>query len=106
MPQFIACPQPAAEVYDTTWLMDIGPFFDRFGPAKMAVLTSADAGVIAIVKDCQSRKWINIKLPEVASSLAYIGSKVPAVDASLQAYITNTPVPPADSYALRKLYFS
>ena len=27
------------------WLIDIGPFFDRFGAAKMAVLTSSDAGV-------------------------------------------------------------
>ena len=88
------------------WLIDIGPFFDRFGAAKMAVLTSADAGVQAIIKDTQIRKWLDLKLPEVAQSVAYVGTKVPAVTAELQDAILNTPVAEADNLALRKLYFS
>jgi hypothetical protein len=44
------------------WLIDIGPFFDRFGTAKMAVLTSSDLGVQAILKDTQVRKWLDLKL--------------------------------------------
>ena len=88
------------------WLIDIGPFFDRFGAAKMAVLTSADAGVQAILKDTQIRKWLDLKLPEVAQSVAYVGTKVPAVTAELQDAILNTPVAEAESLALRKLYFS
>lgn len=88
------------------WLIDIGPFFDRFGAAKMAVLTSADAGVKAILQDIQVRKWIDLKRADVASSLAYVGTKVPAVDAALQTAILNTPVSVADNLAIRKLYFS
>ena len=54
------------------WLIDIGAFFDRFGAAKMAVLTSADPGVQAIIKDTQIRKWIALNLPEVTQSISYI----------------------------------
>ena len=94
-------PAPAGE-----WLIDIGPFFDRFGAAKMAVLTSADPGVQAIIKDTQIRKWLDLKLPEVAQSVAYVGTKVPAVTAELQDAILNTPAAEAENLALRKLYFS
>ena len=88
------------------WLIDIGAFFDRFGTAKMAVLTSADAGVQAILKDTQIRKWLDLKLPEVAQSVAYVGTKVPAVTAELQDTVLNTPVAQAENLVLRKLYFS
>ena len=98
-----AQPQPAPA---WEWLIDIGPFFDRFGAAKMAVLTSADPGVQAILKDTQIRKWLDLKLPEVAQSVTYIGSKAPTVTAELQNAILNTPVSQAENLALRKLYFS
>ena len=88
------------------WLIDIGPFFDRFGTAKMAVLTSSDVGVQAILKDTQVRKWLDLKLPEIASAVAYIGTKVPALTAELQQSILNTPVAETENLALRKLYFS
>ena len=88
------------------WLIDIGPFFDRFGSAKMAVLTSSDVGVQAILKDTQVRKWLDLKLPEIASAVAYIGTKVPALTANLQQSILNTPVEEKENLALRKLYFS
>ena len=95
-------PQPAPA---WEWLIDIGPFFDRFGAAKMAVLTSTDAGVQAILKDTQVRKWLDLKLPEIASAVAYIGIKVPALTAELQQSILNTPVAETENLALRKLYF-
>ena len=97
-------PEPPTPAWE--WLIDIGPFFDRFGPAKMAVLTSAAPGVQAILKDTQIRKWLDLKLPEVAQSVAYVGTKVPAVTAELQDAILNTPVAEAENLALRKLYFS
>lgn len=59
-------------VKPTEWLIDIGPFFDRFGAAKMAVLTSADAGVKAILADTQVRKWIDLQRADVAQSLSLI----------------------------------
>lgn len=96
-------PQPAPA---WEWLIDIGPFFDRFGTAKMAVLTSSDIGVQAIVKDTQVRKWLDLKLPEIVSAVAYVGTKVPAVTQELQESILNTPVAETENLALRKLYFS
>ena len=97
---------PPAPVADPCqYLIDIGPFYDRFGAVKMAVLTSADAGVKAIMSDVSVRKWIDLKRTDVASSLAYIGGKVPAVDAALQAAILTTPVAVEENRALRKLYF-
>lgn len=99
-------PEPPVVVDPCEWLIDIGPFFDRFGAAKLAVLTSTDATVKAILQDIQVRKWIDLKRADVASSLAYVGTKVPAVDATLQAAILTTPVAAADNLALRKLYFS
>ena len=72
----------------------------------MAVLTSADPGVQAILEDTQIRKWLDLKLPDVAQSVAYVGSKVPAVTAELQDAILNTPVALDENLALRKLYFS
>jgi len=97
---------PTPPVDPTEWLIDIGPFYDRFGAAKMAVLTSADAGVKAIMSDVSIRKWIDLKRADVASSLAYIGTKVPAVDATMQSAILNTAVAPEENLALRKLYFA
>ena len=99
-------PETPVVVDPCEWLIDIGPFFDRFGAAKLAVLTSTDATVKAILQDIQVRKWIDLKRADVASSLAYVGTKVPAVDATLQTAILTTPVAAADNLALRKLYFS
>lgn len=95
-----------APVNPTAWLIDIGPFFDRFGAAKMAVLTSTDAGVKAILADTQVRKWIDLQRADVAQSLAYIASVVAAVTPALQTAILTTPVTPDENQALRKLYFS
>ena len=93
-------PPPAWE-----WLIDIGPFFDRFGSAKMAVLTSTDPGVRAILQDLQVRKWIDLQRADVAQGLAYVGTVVAAVTPALQATIMTTPVAAQENLALRRLYF-
>lgn len=105
-PVFIDAPAQPQPAPAWEWYIDIGPFFDRFGAAKMAVLTSSDVGVQAILKDTQVRKWLDLKLPDIASAVAYIGTKVPALTANLQQSILNTPVEEKDNLALRKLYFS
>lgn len=87
-------------------LIDIGPFFDRFGAAKMPVMINQDAAVQAIIRDAQSRKWINLTLPEVAASLAYIASKEPALTQEIRDAVLSLPVRPDENMALRKLYFS
>ena len=97
-------PAPAAPEWE--WYIDIGPFFDRFGAAKMPVLTSADVGVQAIIKDTQVRKWIDLNLPEIEQSVQYIASKIPELTAELQDQIINTKPAEHENLALRKLYFS
>lgn len=87
------------------WYIDIGPFYDRFGAAKMAVLTSTDAGLKAILSDLNIRKWVDLKRVDVAQALAYVGSVVPAVTPAMQASILTTPVSDIENLALRKLYF-
>lgn len=98
-------PAPPAPPPEWAWFIDIGPFYDRFGAAKMAVLTSTDAGLKAILADLNIRKWVDLQRPDVAQALAYVGSVVPAVDAAMQASILTTPVAAIENLALRKLYF-
>ena len=97
-------PAPAAPEWE--WYIDIGPFFDRFGSAKLAVLTSTNPGVQAILKDTQVRKWLDLKLPEIAQSVDYLAKRVPAVTPELKEAILTTQVAEHENLALRKLYFS
>lgn len=96
---------PIAPADPCQWLIDIGPFYDRFGAAKMPVLLCADPTVKAIVADLNVRKWVELSRPDVAQALAYIGSKVPEVTSALRAAIVGATVTPAENVALRKLYF-
>lgn len=96
---------PAPPADPCEWLIDLGPFYDRFGGAKMAVLTSADAGVKAIMSDVAIRKWIDLQRADVASALTYIGGVVPALTGALRTAILTTPVTADENRALRKLYF-
>lgn len=97
-------PAPAGNVWDA--YIDIGPFFDRFGAQKIPVLSSTDATVQAILRDVQVRKWLDLNRPDVAQSLAFIGTKVAGLTPALQSAIITTPVTPEENMALRKTYFS
>ena len=100
-------PVPFVPSNATEWLIDIGPFFDRFGAAKMAVLTSADAGVKAILSDLQVRKWIDLKRADVGQGIDLLISKsISGVDAALKAEILTAPVMHEENLALRQTYFS
>jgi hypothetical protein len=95
------------QAVSTDWLIDVGPFLDRFESAKFAVLTSSNAGVKAVISDCQMRKWIDLKNPAVAQGIdVVISAGVEGVDAALKDRILNTPVADMHNFALRKLYFS
>lgn len=92
---------------DTSWFIDIGPFFDRFGASKLAVLSSADPTVRALVSDVQSRKWIDLKRNDLPQAIDLIkAANVAGVNDTLKNSILNTPVTPAEQLALKKLYFS
>lgn len=101
--EWIAPPNPTDP---TQWLIDVGPFFDRFGAAKMAILTSSNATVKAIVSDLQVRKWVDLKRADVAAGIdALIALGVPGVNAALKTSVLTTPVTADENLALRKLYF-
>ena len=92
------------EPYST--LIDIGPFFDRFGPAKMAILTSTDLVVQAILTDVSVRKWVDLSLPEIVKAMTVLGMKIPSVTQDVKTGVLRLPVMPEENFALRKLYFS
>jgi hypothetical protein len=99
-------PAPEPVPPATQWLIDIGPFFDRFGAAKMALLTSGNATVQALVKDLQVRKWIDLQRADVAAGIdALIALGVAGIDAELKTAVLTTPVADAENFALRKVYF-
>jgi hypothetical protein len=87
------------------WLLDTGPFYDRFLGAKSLVLGSTDPGILIILKDISPRKWVDLTLPQVGNAVAYIGSVIPQVSASLRFAIMNTVPTFEEQRALRTLYF-
>lgn len=97
---------PAPNVQPTwEWYIDKGPFFDRFGAAKMAVLTSTDPVIKALLADINNRHWIDLQRADVHQAVAYIGTVVTSVNAALQSAILTTPVSEQENLALRKLFF-
>lgn len=104
---FVTPEPPPAATSPTDWLIDVGPFFDRFSSAKLPLLMSANATVQALVKDLQVRKWIDLQRADVASGIdALIALGVPGVDADLKAAVLTTPVTAEENFALRRVYFS
>ncbi len=95
-------PDPLASV---DYLIDIGPFFDRFEPYKMAILTSADAIVQGVVKDCMARKWVDLRLAAVGAGIDALISKG-VCNAPTKVAVLHTPVLPDENMALRIVYFS
>lgn len=98
-----------------TWLIDTGPFTDRFGTSKFAIDTSTDAFVQFFSRDVTRRKWIDLQDRRVLAALYYLaGRNVPGIGSLVPALITveqavliyDTPVLPEENMALRKLYFS
>ena len=100
-------PEPEPVPDPAVWLIDVGPFFDRFGAAKMALLMSANSTVQALVKDLQVRKWIDLQRADVGAGIdALIALGVPGMTAELKTAILTTPVTAEENFALRKVYFS
>lgn len=59
------------------WWLNVGPFFDRFGAYKVAILASSDLYVQAIIKDASVRKYIDIvgRRSELLQAIGLIQSK-------------------------------
>lgn len=117
LPYVEPTPSPEPEIMETewAWLIDLGPFSDRLGPAAVAIDLSTAPGLVAIRSDFARRKWIDLKDPRVIAAVHYLaGQPHPALGTLAQALITdevasavlNTLPAPAENLALRKLYFS
>lgn len=102
---FITPPPPPPPVDPAEWLIDIGPFFDRFQNKKLSILMSSDATVKAIVTDVQVRKWIDLERNDVAQAMDVLVVKG-LIDVTEKTNILTTPVQPHEQLALRKTYFS
>lgn len=91
---------------EADWLIDVGPFFDRFGASKMAVLASTNATVKALVADISVRKWIDLKNAQVAAGIdALIALGLPGLDSNAKQQILSVKPTAEENRALRKLYF-
>jgi len=95
---------PSAPADPTASLIDVGPFFDRFGLAKLAVLACEHRTVEAIVRDTTVRKWIDLARPDVVQALDALVAYVPEVTAEIRANVLRVPVAPAENLALRTAY--
>lgn len=61
IPQQPAEPPAPPPVNPAEWHIGVGPFWDRFGQYKIAILASADPVVQAIIKDSSVRKYLDLK---------------------------------------------
>lgn len=86
------------------WHLDVGAFFDRFADAKIAVLASDSAIAQAVIRDCQVRKWIDVKAESTEQGIAELVS-LGLVSESLAASILGTPAAPSENSALRRIYY-
>lgn len=71
-----------ATINPDEWRIYVGPFFDRFGVWKLAILSSADSMVQAVIKDCSVRKYIHLhdRRAELLQVIGMLKSKGFAVD--------------------------
>lgn len=74
---------PVAEDPAAEWRINVGPFFDRFGQQKIAILASTDPVVQAIIKDATVRHYIDLK--KRRAELAYAISVLQAKGFSVSA---------------------
>ncbi len=87
---------PPEPVYDErVWWIDIGPFFDRFGQHKYAILADTSPVVQALIKDSSVRKYIDLKRVDLPAGLAMLVNAGHAID--VQAILT-TPTAEAERH--------
>ena len=113
----IVLPLPPAAPSVYQWYLDIGDFFDRFGEAQMPALLSTDPTVQALIKNIQSRKWVDLQRADVAAALDYmagvtvrglgtISTPIAGMTAALVTSILTTQPAAHEQFALVKMYFT
>lgn len=66
------------------WRIWVGSFFDRFGSEKLAILSSTDPAVQAVIKDASVRRYIDLleRRDELAQVIGLLNSKGFSIDPS------------------------
>ena len=75
------------------WRIDVGSFFDRFGDAKLAILSSENTIVKAMITDASVRKYIALieRKDELAQMLGLLQSLVPGISLDVAAILETEP---------------
>lgn len=76
--------EPAPKADPTRWRIYVGSFFDRFGTAKLAILSDPDPVVQAVIKDASVRNYIDLlgRRDELLQVIGLLNLKGHAVDAT------------------------
>lgn len=71
--------------------IDLGPFNDRFGVKKLAVLMSADPIIKAFNSDKSDRHWVDLERADVRAAVGYMAG-IPLTIAPGQTVTITTPI--------------
>ena len=85
-------PEPTP-VDPALWRIDVGSFFDRFGEAKLAILSSENAVVKAMIMDASVRKYIALieRKDELTQMLGLLQTLVPGISLDVAATLETEP---------------
>ena len=74
--------EPVQPLDPAQWRIWVGSFFDRFGAAKIGILSDTDPVVQAIVKDASVRRYIDLieRRDELTQAIGLLQAKGHAVD--------------------------
>ena len=85
-------PEPTP-VDPALWRIDVGSFFDRFGEAKLAILSSDNTVVKAMIMDASVRKYIALveRKDELTQMLGLLQTLVPGISLDVAAILETEP---------------
>ena len=86
-------PEQPLVVDPARWRIDVGSFFDRFGDAKLAILSSENAVVKAMIMDASVRKYIALveRKDELTQMLGLLQTLVPGISLDVAAILETEP---------------
>lgn len=84
---------PVQTLDPALWRIDVGSFLDRFGEAKLAILSSENAVVKAMIMDASVRKYISLieRKDELTQMLGLLQTLVAGISLDITAILETTP---------------
>ena len=84
---------PVQAIDPAHWRIDVGSFFDRFCEAKLAILSSDNAVVKAMIMDASVRKYIALveRKDELTQMLGLLQTLVPGISLDVAAILETEP---------------